>query len=67
MLHSNLLVKTKIDAIVAGRASDLKYPGRIVMKMWTLFYFIFLVSYVGERPWWPIQSLNKGRKKKAKG
>ena len=27
----------------------------------------FLVSYVGERPWWPIQCLNKGRKKKAKG
>ena len=26
----------------------------------------FLVSYVGERPWWPIQSPNKGRKKKAK-
>ena len=31
------------------------------------FYFLFLVSYVGERPWWPILSLNKGRKKKAKG
>ena len=29
-------------------------------------YLIFLVSYVGERPWWSIQSLNKGRKKKAK-
>ena len=28
---------------------------------------IFLVSYVGKRPWWPIQCLNKGRKKKAKG
>ena len=27
----------------------------------------FLVSYVGERPWWPIQGLNKGRKKNAKG
>ena len=27
----------------------------------------FLVSYVEERPWWPIQSPNKGRKKKAKG
>ena len=26
----------------------------------------FLVSYVEERPWWPIQSPNKGRKKKAK-
>ena len=28
---------------------------------------IFLVSYIGERPWWPIQSPNKGRKKKVKG
>ena len=27
----------------------------------------FLVSYVGERPWRPIQSPKKGRKKKAKG
>ena len=25
------------------------------------------VSYVGERPRWPMQSPNKGRKKKAKG
>ena len=38
-----------------------------------LFLFIsscfdlFLVSYVEEGPWWPIQSSNKGRKKKAKG
>ena len=23
------------------------------------------MSHVGERPWWPIQSPNKGRKKKA--
>ena len=28
---------------------------------------LFLLSYVGEWPWWPIQSLNNGRKKKAKG
>ena len=26
----------------------------------------FLVSYVGERPWWPIQCLNKGGKDKGK-
>ena len=31
------------------------------------FLFSFLVSYVEERPWWPIQIPNKGRKKKAKG
>ena len=29
--------------------------------------FFFLVSYVGERPWWPKKCLNKGSKKKAKG
>ena len=28
---------------------------------------LFLVNHAGERPWWPIQSPNKGRKKKAKG
>ena len=27
--------------------------------------FFFLVGYVEERPWWPIQCPNKGRKKKA--
>ena len=27
----------------------------------------FLVGYVEERPWWPIQSPKKGREKKAKG
>ena len=26
-------------------------------------FFFFLVGYVEERPWWPIQSPNKGRKK----
>ena len=30
-----------------------------------LSYFFLLVGYVEERPWWPIQSPNKGRKKKA--
>ena len=37
-------------------------------------YFTLLVSFgvflsesCGERPWWPIQSPNKGRRKKAKG
>ena len=33
----------------------------------TLIDSFFLVSFVGERPWWPIQCLNKGRMKKAKG
>ena len=28
-------------------------------------FFFFLVGYVEERPWWPIQSPNIGRKKKA--
>ena len=30
-------------------------------------YFSVLLSYVGERPWWPIQSFNREKKKKAKG
>ena len=33
----------------------------------TKSFFVFCVSYVGERPLWPIQCLNKGRKKNAKG
>ena len=27
-------------------------------------FSVFLVSYVKERPWWPIQSPNMGRKRK---
>ena len=26
-----------------------------------------MVNYVGERPWWPIESPNSGRKKNVKG
>ena len=40
----------------------------ILCTMETILYcFSFLVSYVEERPWWPIQSPNKGMKQKAKG
>ena len=42
-------------------------PGAPVTTGSAIFYFLILVSYVGERPWWPVQSLNKGRKKKVKG
>ena len=31
-----------------------------------LYSQFFLMGSVEERPWWPIQSPNKGRKKKAK-
>ena len=31
------------------------------------FFRFFLVSYVGEWPWWPIQSPSKGRNKKVNG
>ena len=30
------------------------------------FFSFFLMSYVGERPRWPIQSPNRGRQQKAK-
>ena len=36
--------------------SDDRYP---------VIFFVCLVGYVEERLWWPIQSLNKGRKKNA--
>ena len=29
--------------------------------------YLYLVSYAGERPWWPIQGPNKGRQKKVRG
>ena len=36
-------------------------------EMRSFFFLFFLLSSVGERPWWPIQNPNNGRKKKAKG
>ena len=33
------------------------FPGRFLSLF---FFFFFLVGYVEERPWWPIQSPNKG-------
>ena len=33
----------------------------------TPFFSEFLVSYVGERQWWPVQSPNARGKKKMKG
>ena len=40
---------------------------RYFFSFLSFFFSFFLVSYVGERPWWAIQIPNKGRKKKAKG
>ena len=36
-------------------------------RMQPLENLILHFIHVGERPWWPIQCLNKGRKKRAKG
>ena len=33
--------------------------------MFTLQWYLFLMTYVGERPWWPIQSPNKRRKEES--
>ena len=53
-----------------GRDSDAKGHGvakaQQVQQYYEKFFLFFLVSYVEERPWWSIQSPNKGRKKKAK-
>ena len=40
--------------------------GREIRSLCSLFLSFFLVSYVGKKPWWHIQSPNKGRKKKVK-
>ena len=32
-----------------------------------VMFFLFLVNYFGQRPWWPIQSPNKGRKRNLRG
>ena len=40
--------------------------GRKSILPFFLFFYFLLVTYVGERPWWPIQCPNKGKKKEAK-
>ena len=42
---------------------DLVQRGYIICHVMSC---IFLVSYIEERPWWPIPSPNKGKKQKAK-
>ena len=37
----------------------------VALYQFLFFFSFFLVGYVEERPWWPIQSPYKGRKKKA--
>ena len=49
-------------------SASLKMPEHLKLKLLLAdFFLLFLVSYAEERPWWPIQSPNKGSKKKAKG
>ena len=67
-LKSNARQRNESDT----RGYDHMLPRRDVIRSLTLSssssFFFFLVSYVGERPWWPIQCLNIGRRKKeAKG
>ena len=51
--------RVRINAI--GEESD----GKPLHKNFQICLHFFLVSYVEERLWWPIQSPNIGRKKKA--
>ena len=46
-----------------------KYNDAAVISMLAtgFFFLFFLVGYVEEKLWWPIQSPNTGGKKKAKG
>ena len=34
------------------------------INLYKYISMVLLMSHVGERPWWPIQSPNKGRQKK---
>ena len=38
----------------------------VYVSIFTVFFFFFLVGNVEERPWWPIQSLNYGKRRKRK-
>ena len=47
--------------------AKIPFMGVVLSKGAITIVIIILVSYFEERPWWPIQRLNKGRKKKEKG
>ena len=48
------------------RIQESKEVGKTFHKLHVLGMSCFLVHHVEERPWWPIQSPNKGGKTKAK-
>ena len=61
---SNCIAYTMADVVETEVGVRLLIPNRFWYG-YTRFFFFFLVGYVDERPWWPIKSPNKGRKKKA--
>ena len=61
-----LKVVTGVRCCTAGIDINIKMASlKCQVLLDTLTFFFFLVGYVEERLWWPIQSPNKGRKKKA--
>ena len=66
-----LVMESKIHSFAQRRIADSHSRTRLVHFIYFFYFsfilFFFIVSYVEERPCWPIQCPNKGRKKKAKG
>ena len=52
---------------ISGFKSHIKNSQLFLEKEAAEDIFLFLVSYVEERPWWPTTSPNNGRKKKVEG
>ena len=42
-----------------------RYVGQTMQVLLSMGFFPFLVGYVEERPWWPIQSPNKRKKEES--
>ena len=62
------LIDFKRGDLCSGLCFNVFIIAKIVLFAWqngtnASFFFFFLVSYVGERSWWPIQCLKKGRRK----
>ena len=49
-----------------GKNADAATGACSIETTLNVFNVILFLSYVEERPWWPIQSPNKRRKRKAK-
>ena len=56
-----------VQSLLENRDHLRLYQDGTELNVWLDRAASYLVSYVRDRPWWPLQSPNNGRAKQAKG